>query len=287
MKKAVSAPSSTSQAAGHLGEGSIQFIGTATVLLRLGGFAILTDPNFVHKGDHLHLGYGLFTKRLTNPALEITDLPPLDLVLLSHLHADHFDYVAEKKLNRDLPIITTRSAAKALRKKGFKSAQGLAPWRRLIVNKEGAMPLRITAMPGKHGPTGVSALLPPVMGTLLEFGKQDPFRIYISGDTLIHDDFRQIPKRVPGIDIALLHLGGTRVLGVLVTMDARQGVEAIRILKPRTTLPIHYNDYPVFKSPLEDFKREVEKAGLADQVRYLEHGDEYRFRFAEKLFHAP
>jgi hypothetical protein len=37
--------------------GSVQFIGTATVLLRYGGLTILTDPNFLHKGDHVHLGY--------------------------------------------------------------------------------------------------------------------------------------------------------------------------------------------------------------------------------------
>jgi hypothetical protein len=56
--------------------------------------------------------------------------------------------------------------------------------------------------------------------------------------------------------LALLHLGGTKVLGIMVTMDAQQGVE------PRTA--IHYNDYTVFKSPLDDFKRAVAEAGLED-----------------------
>lgn len=39
--------------------GSIFFIGTATVLIRYAGFTILTDPNFLHAGDHAHLGHGL------------------------------------------------------------------------------------------------------------------------------------------------------------------------------------------------------------------------------------
>jgi hypothetical protein len=49
--------------------GSVTFVGTATVLIRYGGLTILTDPNFLHRGDHVHLGYGLTSERLTNPPL--------------------------------------------------------------------------------------------------------------------------------------------------------------------------------------------------------------------------
>src|SRR5512146_246284 len=62
--------------------GSITFIGTATVIIRYGGLTLLTDPNFLHKGDHAHLGYGLTSKRLTNPAIELEDLPHVDMVIL-------------------------------------------------------------------------------------------------------------------------------------------------------------------------------------------------------------
>src|SRR5260370_16109769 len=74
-----------------LDRGSIFFVGTATVIIRYAGFTILTDPNFLHRGDHAHLGYGLHTTRITNPAIEMSELPPLDLVVLSHMHEDHFD----------------------------------------------------------------------------------------------------------------------------------------------------------------------------------------------------
>jgi L-ascorbate metabolism protein UlaG (beta-lactamase superfamily) len=83
---------------------------------------------------------------------------------------------------------------------------------------------------------------------------------------------------VRGIDLALLHLGGTRILGIYVTMDATQGVEALRILDPRTAIPIHYNDYAVFRSPLEDFQRAVRAAGLEERVHCLRHGETFRFR---------
>jgi L-ascorbate metabolism protein UlaG (beta-lactamase superfamily) len=262
------------------GRGSIFFVGTATVIVRYGGFSILTDPNFLHAGDHAHLGYGLRSQRLTNPAIEIEDLPPLDLVVLSHLHGDHFDRVAEEKLDKTLPIVTTPHAARWLEGKGFRPPAALDTWESVTVHKGDAR-LRITAMPGTHAPGPLRKVLPPVMGSMLEFGAAEEgdvrLRLYITGDTLVHDQLHKIPERYPEIDLALLHLGGTRVLGLLVTMDAEQGVEAMRIVDPHTAVPIHFNDYTVFKSPLDDFKKAVAEAGLEDRVRYLAHGETYEF----------
>jgi len=259
--------------------GTVFFIGTATVVIRYAGFTILTDPNFLHSGDHVHLGYGLTSVRRTDPAVEIGDLPPLDFVLLSHLHGDHFDRVAERKLNKATPIISTRHATRYLEKVGFTRTHSLRTWESIDL-KKGEASLRLTAMPGTHGPGPLGAVLPPVMGTMLDFGDEageNRLRIYISGDTLIHDRLREIPRRFPDVDLALLHLGGTKVLGIMVTMDAEQGMEAMRIIDPRTTVPIHYNDYEVFESPLDDFKRAVNEAGLEDRVHYLSHGDTYEF----------
>jgi L-ascorbate metabolism protein UlaG (beta-lactamase superfamily) len=65
--------------------GSIFFVGAATVILRYAGFTVLTDPNFLHAGDHVHLGYGITAERRTDPAMDIEDIPPeVDFVLLSH-----------------------------------------------------------------------------------------------------------------------------------------------------------------------------------------------------------
>jgi L-ascorbate metabolism protein UlaG (beta-lactamase superfamily) len=261
------------------GRGSIFFVGTATVVIRYAGFTILTDPNFLHAGDHVHLGYGLTSVRRTNPAVEMEDLPPLDFVLLSHLHGDHFDRVAERKLNKATPILTTRHATRYLEKVGFTRTHSLKTWESIELRK-GEANLRLTAMPGTHGPGPFGALLPPVMGSMLDFEDEtgeNRLRMYISGDTLIHDRLREIPRRFPDVDLALLHLGGTKVLGIVVTMDAEQGMEAMRIIDPRTAVPIHYNDYEAFESPLEDFKKAVNEAGLEDRVHYLAHGDTYEF----------
>ncbi|HZI20433.1 MAG TPA: MBL fold metallo-hydrolase [Pyrinomonadaceae bacterium] len=272
------------------GRGSVFFVGTATVILRYAGFTILTDPNFLHAGDHVHLGYGLTSERLTEPALDIDELPPLDFVVLSHYHGDHFDRIAEERLRKDVPIITTEHAAGELVDKGFTAAVALDTWEAATVEKGGAR-VRVSSMPGRHGPAVVDFALPPVMGSMLEFGPaaadgRTALRLYITGDTLLYDDLREIPRRYPEIDLGLFHLGGTKIMGVLLTMDAEQGVEAVRLINPRKAIPIHYNDYDVFKSPLEDFKRAVEEAGLTERMVYLSHGESYDFEVPESRWRA-
>ena len=69
-------------------KGTLKFIGTATVLISWAGFTIMTDPNFLHKGDHVHLGPGVNSMRLSYPAISLEDLPPIDCVFLSHFHED-------------------------------------------------------------------------------------------------------------------------------------------------------------------------------------------------------
>ncbi len=110
------------------------------------------------------------------------------------------------------------------------------------------------------------------------------YRIYISGDTLMVDELREIPERYKGqnIDLMLVHLGGTTIPGpsmplLMVTMDAKQGVQLMQLLNPDVTIPIHYDDYDVFMSPLSDFKKAVMEAGLSDKVVYLDRKDEFRF----------
>ncbi len=252
--------------------GSLTFVGNATVLLRLGRFTVLTDPNFIRRGQRAYLGKGLFSRRLKDPAMTIADLPRLDAVVLSHLHGDHFDRVARRDLDRSPPVFTTPAAARKLSSWGF-DPQPMRTWERsqLVL---GAETLTVEALPGTHARGAMKALLPPVMGTLLEHrvGGGRPTRIYLSGDTLTGDHLDEIARRHPDVDLALVHLGGTRVLMQTVTMDAAQGVDFLRRVRPKQAIPVHFDDYGVMASPLSDFEHAVRKEGLADRVRVLERG---------------
>ncbi len=253
---------------------SLTFVGTATTVLRLGAFTLLTDPNFIRRGERVHLGYGLTSKRRTDPALDVDDLPPLDAVLLSHLHGDHFDRVAKRDLPRQPPVVTTRHAARRLQRWGFGAATGLSTWEDWE-DVRGDERLRITSVPGRHGPTGFHRLLPPVMGSVLDLerGGTRVLRAYVTGDTLRVPELRQIRARFPDIDVMITHLGGTRVLGVLVTMDGSQGADLVEMIEPAAVVPVHYDDYGVFRSPLEDFVAELRRRGQDGRLRPVTRGD--------------
>jgi L-ascorbate metabolism protein UlaG (beta-lactamase superfamily) len=254
--------------------GQVTFVGTATTLLRLGSFTLLTDPNFLHAGERAYLGYGLFSRRLTNPAMRIRDLPDLDAVLLSHLHGDHFDRRARHGLSRSVPIITTPQAERRLRRWGFGAADGLPTWDRYEL-RHGDELLSVTSVPGHHGPGLLDRLLPPVMGSIIDLERagQRLLRLYVTGDTLYRPELAEIPERFPGIDAMLVHLGGTRILGFLVTMDGRQGVDLMRLVNPKVTLPIHYDDYRVFRSPLTHFLGAAARHDLRPAIQTLRRGD--------------
>ncbi|KAK1141291.1 hypothetical protein N8T08_009195 [Aspergillus melleus] len=118
------------------------------------------------------------------------------------------------------------------------------------------------------------------------------YRIYITGDTLMVDDLKRIPELYANqcIDLMLAHLGGTMVpspslgpLALIVTMDAKQGVQMMRLIQPDLTVLIHYDDYDVFASPLKDFEAEVVKAGFEGKVLYLDRGEKFGFTIREAL----
>jgi L-ascorbate metabolism protein UlaG (beta-lactamase superfamily) len=255
---------------------SLTFIGTATTVLRFGPFTLLTDPNFLHRGQFAYLGKGLVSRRRTDPALRVEELPALDAVVLSHMHGDHWDRVARNALPKDTRIVTTPAAARALERQRFANSEPLQTWQSTRLQKDGAS-LQITALPGRHARGAVRHLLPPVMGSMLEYRLPDgatALRMYITGDTLLVDDLRLIPPRYPSIDVAVLHLGGTTLPGgFVVTMDGREGAELVELVRPRTAVPVHYDDYGVFKSSLADFRAEVERRGLDGVVRYVGRGE--------------
>ncbi len=112
------------------------------------------------------------------------------------------------------------------------------------------------------------------------------YRIYISGDTLLVDELKEIPRLYGehNIDLMILHLGAAMVpspsltpFTLMVTMNAKQGVELMQLVKPDITIPVHFDDYDIMSESLEEFKAAVEKEGLSGGVVYLDRGEEYRF----------
>jgi L-ascorbate metabolism protein UlaG (beta-lactamase superfamily) len=262
---------------------TMTFGGNATMLLRIGRFTLLTDPNLLHRGQRARLGYGVHSKRLTEPALQPTQLPALDGIVLSHMHGDHWDRIATRSLPKETPVVTTPEAAKCLADRGFTATADLEAWQTHEFTR-GTDTLRITSIPGVHGPGPLARLLPQVMGSVLELirggvaGPDVTWRGYVSGDTLSRPVLGEVLQRCGPLDVVIPHLGGTKVFGLTVTMDARQGADLVELLKPPVTVPVHYDDYDRFTSPLGDFLAEVGRRDLPGELRPVGRGDTISLR---------
>lgn len=188
--------------------GSVRFAGAASAILHYRGLTVISVADD------------------TPPAL-----PDADLVLLPRLPepwlaAGGADDVG---LARDTPIAAPPAVARWLRAHGFTRLYELATWDALEVDK-GSARLRLTVMPGVSGAADASQSLT----TLLDFGAGGPgaYRIVIGG-AMTSGEVAQIPQRFPGADLALLHLNGSRLLG-LVTPE---GTLRIRYLPPGVPYP--------------------------------------------------
>ena len=150
----------------------------------------------------------------------------------------------------------------------------MEPWDHHVLERDGAR-LTITSVPGDHSPRLARRLMPPVMGSVLELlgAGAEPLRVYVTGDTLFRPWLRDVVERCGPMDAMVTHLGGTRALGLLVTMDHRQGADLVDLIRPGVTVPIHHDDYTVFRSPLADFERAWQERGLPGRLRVVARGE--------------
>jgi L-ascorbate metabolism protein UlaG (beta-lactamase superfamily) len=161
-------------------------------------------------------------------------------------------------------VLTTPAASRKLTSWGF-SAHGMSTWETTSIGD-----LTVTSVPGRHAPGPFQRVFPPVMGSVLQL---DGFRVYVTGDTLSYPWLREVTERCGPLDAMVVHLGGTRALGLLVTMDGEQGADLVELVRPAVTVPVHHDDYTVFRSPLEDFLRACRERDAPTRVRQVRRGE--------------
>ncbi|MCF6352299.1 MAG: MBL fold metallo-hydrolase [Cyclobacteriaceae bacterium] len=117
-------------------------------MLDINGFRIMTDPVLDKAGKLYHFGYGVFSRKLSNPALTKEEIEKIDLILLSHhQHKDNFDKSGKKFAKRVERVVTTVPAARTL-----KNGVGLNNWESIAIETAKVPSLKITATPAQHHP---------------------------------------------------------------------------------------------------------------------------------------
>ena len=250
----------------------ITHVGGPTVLIETGGWRLLTDPTFDPPGRTYEFGPAISSRKLAGPAVPAADLGPIDAVLLSHdHHQDNLDDAGRALLSGAGAVLTTRAGAERL----GPWATGLEPWDVARLGTPGRPALDVTATPCRHGPP----LSRPVVGDVVGFGLrwegQEHGALWITGDTVLYDAVREVPRRLP-IDTILLHLGGVRfpATGPLrYTMTGSEAVELCRLARPRTVVPIHYEGWAHFAEGRDAAEREFAAApDVARVVRWAPLG---------------
>lgn len=95
---------------------------------------------------------------------------------------------------------------------------------------------------------------------------------------MLFDGIREVPRRYPDIPLAILHLGTTTLPGgMVVTLDEKHGCELVQIVEPRYAVPVHLDDYDVFRFSQAEFDREVAAHGLDDRIRRINRGQTMTF----------
>jgi L-ascorbate metabolism protein UlaG (beta-lactamase superfamily) len=256
---------------------TITHIGGPTALIEVGGWRLLTDPTFDSPGKRYNFGWGTSSRKLTGAAVAPAELGPVDAVLLSHdHHEDNLDPAGRALLPSAGTVVTTVPGAGRL----GGNAHGLAPWATTRLEAEGKPPIEVVATPCRHGPP----LSRPIVGAVIGFGLrwegQEGGALWISGDTVLYDGVREVAKRLP-VETAIVHLGGVRfpISGPLrYTMNAREAVELCDLIRPRTTIPIHYEGWKHFRQGRKAIEAEFATAPptVRDTLRWLPIGEPTR-----------
>jgi L-ascorbate metabolism protein UlaG (beta-lactamase superfamily) len=250
-------------------------IGGPTVLIAVDGWRLLTDPTFDPPGRRYGFGWGTSSVKVAGPSMAVSEVGPIDAVLLTHdHHADNLDPSGRQLLPSAGVVVTTVSGAKRLGGR----ARGLEPWATTRLEAAGRPPIEVTATPCRHGPPLSHPLAGDVIGFALRWDGQEHGVLWVTGDTVLYDGVRGVADRLQ-VDTALIHLGGVRfpVTGPLrYTMTARDAVELIDLVRPRTAIPVHYEGWRHFREGREAIEREFARApdDVRRRVRWIPLGEE-------------
>lgn len=247
---------------------SVLYVGHSTVLIELDGVRLLTDPLLRTRVVHLR----------RDSKIDLGALQPLDAVVVSHAHRDHLDLPSLRRLDRDTTAVIPRGLGRAVKRLGFERVVELVAGESIALGE-----VELQATRAQHDDRrGLGWLRGAALGYVVNGSR----RIYFAGDTAL---FPQMEGLVPDLDLALIPIWGWGpTLGRGEHLDPASAAQALRLLRPRIAVPIHWGTYrplhhglrrePDFlRDPAEAFVREAATAAPGVEVRVLKPGERTDF----------
>ena len=210
------------------GQVAITWIGHASFLIQFTDLNVLVDPNFAN--------WLFLLKRIKRSGLKIQDLPPVDLVLLTHAHFDHFHKPTLRRLPHPKIGVMPWGVGDLAHNLGFARIIELEWWESF-----GPKDWRVTLTPSKHwGARTLHDHHRGYGGFVLEHQGR---KIYHAGDSAYFDGFKEIGQRLAP-DIALLPIGAYHPESFRhVHMGPDEAVRAFQDLNARQLVPMHYGSF--------------------------------------------
>ena len=239
----------------------IGWIGHATFLIKLGNTTIITDPVFSKNAGPLIFG----PKRYTEPALNLNELPKIDLFLLTHNHYDHQDMSTIRKFPyKDTKVFTALKLGKYFTKHHFKNVQELDWYQEVKFND-----LKITFLPAVHwSKRSLTDTNKTLWGSfLIEYAGK---KIFFACDTGYGNIYKKIGKDFGPIDLTMINIGAYDFRPMfeksIYHTSPEEALQAAQDLKSKKVLGTHWGTFVLSLEPIMEppkrFKDNAEKFGF-------------------------
>ena len=239
----------------------IGWIGHATFLLKLGNTTIITDPVFSKNAGPLIFG----PKRYTEPALNLNELPKIDLFLLTHNHYDHQDMSTIRKFPyKDTKVFTALKLGKYFTKHHFKNVQELDWYQEVKFND-----LKITFLPAVHwSKRSLTDTNKTLWGSfLIEYAGK---KIFFACDTGYGNIYKKIGKEFGPIDLTMINIGAYDFRPMfeksIYHTSPEEALQAAQDLKSKKVLGTHWGTFVLSLEPIMEppkrFQDNAEKFGF-------------------------
>ena len=247
----------------------VTFIGHSSFFLQLSGKNLVVDPNFAR--------WLFVLKRLRQPGLRVSDLPPIDAVLVTHAHFDHLHRPSLRAIARATRhqtghrplIIVPQNVRDIVFDLGFEEVIEMNWWEQTKLGD-----LTITHTPSNHwGARIIRDMHRGFGGYVLANAKQS---LYHAGDTAFFDGFHEIGRRLHP-RIALLPIGAYDPPSFrAVHTSPEDAVQAFVDLGAERMIPMHYGTFKLSHEPMEEpvqrLLADAQRRGIQDKITVLEEG---------------
>ena len=248
----------------------VTFIGHSSFLLQVDGRKVLIDPVFSKRL--------ILLRRQRRPGVLMEELPPIDLVLLTHAHMDHLDMASLRRViratrrlaGRAPEVVVPRGVEDLVESLGFSRVHRLEWWESIEVQG-----LKVTMTPCRHwGARMFRDVHRGYGGYVVEGGGQS---VYHSGDTAYCEGFREIGRRLKP-EVALLPIGAYFPDSYRsVHTSPEEAVRGFVELGAEQMVPMHYGTFPLGREPMDEplkrLEAEAARLGIKNQIKVLEEGE--------------